>query len=364
MIGIMNFYKADNFGAVLQCYALQQTIELMGEKSEVVNYECKYITKHYKLLHTTSLTQLASDMVYLFDHFLKKKEFEKFRLKYLTVSKQEYNRNTIYNTNQIYDIFITGSDQVFNYKCSGFDYSFFLDFVCENNDKCAYGASYGFSEIPIAYKKKYRELLQDFKYLSFRENVGVEITEELLARKTLNVIDPTLLAPKKVWDFDCPIKYKRYILVYMLERSNTLLNFTKNLSKKTGLEVIYIGSLVRGHRNGLKAKFLGHESPEEFVCLFKNAEYVVTNSFHGTAFSIIFHRQFFTEMLQHGGETNNRFTSLLEQLGLVERIMNSENAECIIDRKIDYEDVEMRLDDLRRASADYLKKICTATREE
>lgn len=357
MIGLLNYFQADNYGAVLQAYALQKEIEELGFDSELINYKCDAIAKRYSLLHFNSVYQFMSDICYFKDHLLKKIKFKIFRRKYLTIS-DKFNKNTIDNCNELYSKFITGSDQVFNYTNTNFDKVFFLDFVNKIEKKYSYAASFGISEIPLEFYDDYQKLLKNFNMISFREKTGTEIYSKLVGDKALCVLDPTLIVSNKVWDFeeryDVPSKY---ILIYMLERSNQMLEFTKWLQNKTGYEVVYIGSLVRNHRKGLKAIFKGDASPQEFVYLFKNADYIITNSFHGTAFSIIFKKNFWVEKLNGNTCTNDRFVSLLKQLGLQSRIVAMAEPEKVDISNINYDDVQIRKDELKKISLDFLKNI-------
>lgn len=361
MIGLINYFQADNYGAVLQSYALQRTISELGFDSENIDYQCDYINERYALLHFDSMYQLLSDICYFKDHLSKKYKFEKFRSKYLQISKERYDQKNIWLANEHYDLFITGSDQVFNYTNTNFDKTYFLDFVNNADKKFSYAGSFGISSIPKDYEDEYRKLLTDFSRLSFREKTGVDIYRNLMGidAEVACVLDPTLIAPMECWNFE--EKYEtpqKYILVYMLERSAKMINFVKILQEKTGYDVVYIGSLTRSHRQGMNADYRGDIAPQEFVELFKNADYIVTNSFHGTAFSIIFEKTFFVEKLKGNTCTNDRFTSLLSQIGLESRIIElNDNMDINFKDQIDYVRVTPYLERLKKFSKDYLGQI-------
>lgn len=360
MIGIINYHLADNYGAVLQSYALQKVIQGLGYNCEIIDYRCPYILKHYKLLHFNSVPQLASDIVYLRDHIRRKRGFAAFRVKNLVLSEKPYTPDNIKSSNALYRVFITGSDQVFNYTNTGFDEAYFLDFVDNSNYKCAYAASFGFSEIPDDYVSRYKNLLKGFEYISFREQSGSALYYKLTAENAQTLLDPTLVAEREIWDFDnkSKNKYEPYILAYFLERSSKAFAFVNKLKQLAGLRVIYIGSLIKRHRANLDAEFMGALSPDQFVNLFKNATYVVTNSFHGTAFSVVFEKQFWVNPLENGKTTNDRFVSLLNQIGLMNQIIPDDYNEEYMKEKIDYSKVNARLDRCRQEAFDYLMKIC------
>ena len=361
MIGIINYHRADNYGAVLQAYALQRMILKLGYECEIIDYKCAYIHRHYKLFHFNDLVQLTSDLVYFKDHIQKKSGFERFRKQYLKLSKHIYTRNDIYSSNQKYHVFITGSDQVFNYTNTGFDATYFLDFVDKKNYKCSYAASFGFSELPENYYESYKRLLTGYKYISFREQSGVQLYNRLMAgSEAAVVLDPTLAADNTIWNLcnSSAISHSPYILVYMLERSSETFEFIKFLKQKTGFKVIYIGSLVKHHRENLDATYLGGLSPDDFVNLFKNASYVVTNSFHGTAFSIIFKKLFWVSLLKNGKATNARFTNILSSLQLSDRIIPKQYDNTFFDAKIDFSKVDRHLQLFKEQAVDYLKKVC------
>lgn len=361
MIGIINYHRADNYGAVLQSYALQKVIFKCGYDCEIINYKCSYISNHYKLLHFNNLSQLASDVAYLSSHIQKKRGFKRFRRDYLVLSETSYDKHNINESNMRYRVFVTGSDQVFNYTNTGFDKTYFLNFVESKNVKCSYAASFGFSEIPKEYKKIYKELLTGFKYISFREQTGSALYKELTSEEAPTLLDPTLIADREIWRFDNDFARNNepYILVYFLERSSKAFAFVDFLKQQTSMKVIYIGSLIKVHRNNLDADYMAGLSPDEFVLLFKNASYVVTNSFHGTAFSIIFEKQFWVNLLENGKATNDRFMSLLNQLGLNDRFIPSDEYNTdFLNKKIDYNEVNKLLKECKQKAINFIKKIC------
>lgn len=361
MIGILNYYKAINYGAVLQCYALQKTIEQLGYDCEVINYRCDYIEKHYKLVHFRQMKQFINDIIYFNNHLRKRIEFHHFINKYLKLSNKQYNRNNIPDANAVYSSFIVGSDQVFNYTNTAFDKTFFLDFVDCKQKKNSYSASFGFSSIPKPYVNEYKRLLDDFNNLSFREESGCSIYKELTGKESSVTLDPTLLLDKRFWEFGEKKDYEEYILIYMLERSTNLIEIVKQIQRKLMIKVICIGSVFWLYRDGLKAEYKGSLSPSQFVELFKNASFVVTNSFHGTAFSIIFQKEFFTQKLKSGASTNNRFFNLLNSLGLLDRLIESDSSSLKSIESINYDAVNTKLAILQEKSLAYLRDICEGT---
>ncbi len=362
-VGIITFHRAINYGALLQVYALQKEIGKTGCTSEVLDYRCEIIENVYKPFKLKGLESIKH-FAYLVLHYpIKRSKINKFRQftnRYISIGRKmessDSDINDIWNNSaDKYDLIITGSDQVWNCNCTNFDKRYFLNFNNPHTRKASYAASFGFNEIPQEYIKEYQELLEDFDRISVREIQGVKIMEDLLKRQVPTVLDPTLLLGKDEWSSIAKeIKVKKnYILVYLIVNSRTIFEFAEELSKKTGYDIICISDDLVKKFDSNYARGIG---PEEFLGLFKNASYVVTNSFHGTAFSVGFEKDFFTELLEPPSNVNSRLVNILELLGLEERqIINGKNSN--FNNSINYEKVNRKLEIERKKSRDYLKSI-------
>ena len=353
--GIFTFHRANNYGAVLQAYALTQKLNHMGCQAEVVDYRCDHIENMYhriSLKKVNNVRKFAAFFVTYFKTSAKSKKFNDFRKSFLKISDKAYNMKNRKELNGEYDVFFTGSDQVWNPDCTKYDKTYFLDFA-ENSKKNAYAASFGVSVIDEKYRADFNKLLGSFQNISVRETRGAEIVKDFSGRESTVVLDPTLLLNKKQWmEIASPTKYSKgkYVLVYMLVNSKSLMDFALKLGKEKNLPVVCIGN---GRAQVTYASDIG---PREFVKLFDKAEYVVTNSFHGTAFSINFNKNFFVELHNMKNSRNSRMEEVLNLFGLSGRlIINGECAEK--DTAVDYSHVNAVLEQERAKSEAFLEKI-------
>ncbi len=234
----------------------------------------------------------------------------------MDISKKTYLRPAEIQGKNVY---IVGSDQVWNYEITKNDDVFFLTFCQENAKKIAYAASLGRDEISDDQKEYLKSRINNFDYLSVREDSAVEIISELTDKEVMHVLDPTLLVGRPFWDKLANTKYtgRKYLLVYELSHNKDMLRAANLLAQRLNLEVYYITDFRHDPYGFTKIKRVG---PTEFIGLFKNASFVVTNSFHGTAFSVIYEKNFVTFPHKTRG---TRMTSLLKQLNLDARIITS-----------------------------------------
>jgi hypothetical protein len=357
-IGVITFHRAINYGAVLQAYALYESLNKLGFKAVMIDYKNPHIERLYdpNPFYSNNMKRFLSAILTYSRRAKKNKIFEEFRTNNIILDKSL----DLYSTESIkqldsYDSFITGSDQVWNYIPSKFDKAYFLDFVSDSRKKNSYAASFGFERIPDEYLDDYKGLLADFNHISVREEQGVEIIKNLLNREAEIVIDPTMLLSKDDWvkiSQDYKGK-KNYILLYHIASSQSLFDFAINLSKQTNCEIIYISDAIRKRINATYASAI---SPQMFLGLFKNAKYIVTNSFHGTAFSINFNKLFFVEMLPPPAENNSRLINILDTFDLRSRqIVDGDNGNIF--NEINYAMVNEKLELERRCSLDYLKRV-------
>lgn len=357
-IGIITFHRAVNYGAVLQAYALQEVVAGLGAQPEIIDYRNEKIEKIYSpfSMGGNKIKALAWMLLCGGIKRRRKKKFRRFVEKYLHMSQTVYYDNeSLRQSQQIYDAFITGSDQVWNTECADFDPAFFLTFVQDERKKNSYAASFGFSEIPQGFEEEYRHRLSGFCNISVRESSGRDILKNLTGRDVSVALDPTLLLSRENWAAVArDIPQKGYILLYTLLRSDEAVAYARRLSKEKGLPVVFLNERWFGNRD---FTHITCASPEEFLGYFKHADYVVTNSFHGTVFSIIFNRPFVSDIhVKREGVPgkNDRSEQLLCSLGLSERILSGK---IRIDDKIDWESIEKTLDGLRWKSFEYLNMI-------
>ena len=263
---------------------------------------------------------------------------------------QCYGYDQLRRSAEKFDAFLVGSDQM--WSPSGLATNFYnLMFVPDEKKKISYASSFGVSEIPFYQKKRTAEFLNRIDYLSVRENVGVKIIRDLTGRDALVTVDPTMLLTAQEWDEFSGgdrLSEEKYIFAYFLGNNPEFRRIVKELQRKTGLKIITLRHLdeyiPQDEQFGDEAPY--NLRPEGFVNLMKNAEYVCTDSFHGSVFSSLFHRQFV--VFPRYSETaslsrNSRISSLLNNLGLEKRLYNPSKAiDLQADEPICYELVEIK----------------------
>lgn len=357
-IGILTFHNVINYGAVLQAYALQQKLREIGYESEIIDYENAYFKKSYApfFLSQKSLKKLLYACFAYFDNRAKVIRFSKFRQHYLQLSKMKYTVENIAQSNQHYDRFLVGSDQVWNLNLTHHDPTYFLDFCMDANKKCSYSASVGSNVLPDSLLRTIRRYLSDFRRISTREEETAQLLTSILNRDVDVMIDPVFLLNHKDWNAFAalPKISQKYILVYKLNEKQNVFSCAKLLSQQTGLPVVSLQAPYR--RIPHKFRKERRTSPQEFVGWFQNAEYVLTDSFHGTAFSILFQKKFLS-FLQ--GETQSgdcRIQNILSLLGLEDRICIGNNIFKIFDN-VDFDSVFTVIEQQRNKAVRYLNDL-------
>lgn len=348
-VGILTFTNTLNFGAVLQSFALQEKVKSFGYDAEIIQYTNKFIENKEKNKSIFSPKFLLRQMVMGSALKRKEKAFRAFE-KQNIVSGLKLTESNIAEVNNYYDKFITGSDQVFNAVITDTDWHFYLDFVTESKKKVSYAPSFGDVVFSEEAKKKATELLSDFNALSIREASGQKLIKEMTGKEADIVLDPTLLLSKSDWENRITFKpnLEHYILVYFPHNKKLVFDFVEKLKEKTGLPVIYL-SISPRKQSGVHTIY--DSSPDEFLGWIKNADYVVTGSFHGTAFSLNLEKQLFYEPLSKNG-IEGRIDNLARVAGVQHRCISSAN----LDEVLDYSDVRNKLNNVRSKSEDWLKK--------
>ncbi len=379
-VGIITFHKVNNYGAVLQAYALQKTIRRLGCECDIIDYNRKSLrdvllwqkNKIKGFLKGTPDRQSYSNMEFLnmvlttvfFNNRAVAEKFASFR-KRLDLSRA-VDSGTVEELNEEYDLFISGSDQVWNCGRVILDKNYLLGFVKDSRKKGSYGASFGIKKIPKKYLWDYKKLLSGFEYLSVREEAGAKLTRRLTGREALVVLDPTLLLRKEDWAALTAGKSAKedVIIVYMLEYSENLLRFARELSRRVNCP---IRLLNKPFNRRIKEECRTDVGPAEWLLELKNARYVITNSFHGVAFSINFNRSFYVEIAEERirGAMASRIEHILKTFGLEDRLITKEEGSSGNKKEnfrfgvpdVDYNRVNKKLEELRGDSMEYLRKM-------
>ena len=198
-------------------------------------------------------------------------------------------------------------------------------------------------------------LLNKFNVISVRENKAKEILEKLIKNRDIRVdIDPTLLLNKNEWEkIAIKPKEKDYIIMYLMHKNKSTFEFAKKLAKETNCKIIFIADTVKRR---IKAKYKYSVSPEEWLGYFLNAKYVITNSFHGLAFSINMNKNFFVEMQNITSTGNSRLEQLLDIFGLQDRVITNDCKN--LKAEIDWKNINLKLKKYKENSLKYIKEIC------
>lgn len=307
-IGILTFHRAHNYGAVLQCYALQEVLKSIGHKVEVIDYkqpfnEIVYAPFSLKMFFRNILHPRR--MYKYFTQYNKRRKkkniFGKFIHTYLNLSKvsdKELPAN--------YDAYIIGSDQLWSLQCLGgkFDRFFLGNFKHSSNSKViGYAISSNIFSLKQLINCNLIESLGNFEKLSMREANLTEFLQLNCNCKVEQCIDPTLLTDKELWDNLIVNDFLKedYILVFQIRgKKGHLLHKAKMLALELNCRIVDLSNM--------------DFSVEEFVTLFKNAKYIITNSFHGTMFSLIFERPFYSVKFNDGFD--GRYVDFLKRVGL------------------------------------------------
>ena len=254
-----------------------------------------------------------------------------------------------------FDTVISGSDQVFNPDATGGDLSYFLDFVPSDIRKIAYGGSLGYNTFPKKYEAQCIEYLKEFDSISIRETSVCDSLEKLLGKEVQNVLDPVLAVDESVWTKlakkpgNLPGKY---ILVYLMEGCEYCIDKAREMAKEQNCELVLINPNLKQLVKCRDFAMYPYASPEEFLGVFESAQAVVTNSFHGVAFSLVFRKEFYAEA--SNVKKMSRIADLLELFRLSDRFLPN-NTSC----EVDWKNAEKVLREERKKSVAWLKDALT-----
>ena len=324
-IKTLTTYDVYNYGASLQAYALQTYLTDIGNDVEIINYQPEYLTRKYNYKWVNPESRMSKYVVtrcaYRVMKYLqrqttlrRKYKFDEFNHKMLKETKRKYHTyEELCQDPPEADLYIVGSDQIWNvFYESGRDPAFYFDFV-KRGAKASYAASFSYLDIDNENLERIKNSLSTFKAVSVREYQGLDILNKI-GIKGIWVLDPVFLLSVDKWkelisDFH---KTEPYLLVYDFEGNKKLKAFAKEYAKRQGLKIYSINDT---YPRLYADKNFNSAGPREFLSLIYNCDAFVSNSFHGTAFSIIFHKPFFV-FNRHRHKVNSRMQSLMKLFGL------------------------------------------------
>ena len=370
-IGLLSIHSAHNYGSVLQAYALMNVLLDYSEKVEIIDYRPEYLQSQYKMLSLNiyknykgfkKLGYFIYRTINLYPRYKKYSKFEKFmKYNYQTNGKKYKTYDELFYEKFDFDSIVCGSDQIWNTDITnGFDKSYYLGFLKENCKKISYAASLGRKEIDTAYFNDYKKYLGTFDKISLRESSTLANFEKIGIKEVSVVLDPTLLIEASKWEElskKSVIKKirEKYILVYRLERTKAFDDIVNYVQKQTGFKIISLNK-IKSYKNEKNFPECG---PEDFLKLFKNADFIITNSFHGTVFSIIFKKK---NIIVPNTTKPARMVDLANNLGLKDRVIIDADSLNInlINKEINYYNVFERLEILKKESRMFLEEALNA----
>lgn len=371
-IGIITMHAIDNFGSYLQTVALHNYLKKKGYLPTIIDYAYPnrlHLTtgkSHLNIAEVQPKLTLASFFekvrarltMFLFKTAEKRLTlFKSFYNKYVNFTRYYATADDLVTDVPDFDIYIAGSDQIWNPEFVGKDTSFLLSWAPDNRKKISYSSSFSISEIPFEYKNTYKKLLRRFEHISVREDSN--ICKELLGHDVPVTLDPTFLLTKSDWTmyFDKkPLVNGEYIFCYILNYKFNPYPYVKDLINKiaelTGYKVV----IIDGPRNMIDKGWgnIHDIGPAEFLNLMYNSKFIVTTSFHGTAFSINFEKDFIS-LVNDQPTLDNRQISLLKKMGMEECLLvKNTTLDNLKLPRIDYTAKCERINELRQLSIDYL----------
>lgn len=352
-IRTLTSHNVYNYGASLQAYSLMYYLQALGHDCKIIDYMPEYkrgrynfwyidpASKWYKMLKFWPLRLVVCSFLApkRFKTYSRKKAFDKFTKEKLSLTKRYDTISDLENEEWNADLFIVGSDQMWNTDhATGRDAASYLSFSPNGAKKISYAASFGMDKILPQYTEFVRNHLKSFDAISVRESTGVTILKDI-GLNAVHVVDPVFLNKVDHWRSlltPAIIPHQKYILVYEFASNPLIARFAQFVSQKTGLQIISINDFTKHRYADVNINDAG---PKEFITLISEASYFISNSFHGTAFSIIFHTPFFV-FKRKKGNVNTRMEDLLSVLHLQDRIINEEKDFCSWDSIIDFENTD------------------------
>lgn len=362
-VAIITRHAITNYGSLLQAFATQKVIENLGHSCEIIDYirfdelysqHEKTLLKHKKEWNSNLLKKFIYLMLRQPESIAAGRRFEKEQHRYLNLTRRYNAPEELKKDTPIADVYMTGSDQVWGPIENGeYDDSYCLSFVKDESKKIAYAASFGRTEMTSELKDYYKKRLCRYQHIAVREDSAVRILNGMSIH-SYQVLDPTLLMTIKEWEkYMEPIKYSRYILVYQLHNDKKLGKYAQRVAKVKGLPLIRVSSSF--HQFSREGKFVWCPTTGQFLSYIKNAECIITDSFHGTAFAINFNIPF-VEVLPNN-DTGTRNMSILKLTNLSNRILKRENDMELYTKSVDFTFSNQILMQKRRESLEILKRI-------
>ncbi len=343
----ITYTHSPNYGSCLQTYALQQAVESL----EIGGEACSYRVIPIQIMKDYPVKGWSQRVIRPFLAW-NRLQYRPFYRKYMKYADCAYIRD-LPGLNRQFDAFVCGSDVIWNDSFNNRVGAYYLDFA--EKYRFSYAASFGKTNITEDYIRFATPKIDRLDAVSVREPSAVEIAAKCTQKPVKVVADPVLLLEPAHWKTIAVQKSRtdKYIFVYATHLGDTIRQYVEKLKAATGLRVVWA---VAGPKQALKMGMLQVQRPEEWLGLLRDAQYVVTNSFHCTAFSVLFHKKFFTVVQGEKDKgINVRMNDFLNTVGLGERIFSAV-PETLDLGDVDFTEADQRIAALREESLAYLRE--------
>lgn len=377
-VGIITIHKSLlSYGACLQSYALWKYIKTLGYECEIIDLYRPVMKGYSNNTHSLTFSTTPKNKKYNFKNYLRL-YFNKFFSRNIFTNPQKTQRfqafnslidystsynsiDALYKNPPIYDYYISGSDQIWNPDMPFENEPYLLSFVPNGKKRISYASSFGRNNLPEKYKKHYQNSLKHYDSISVREESGKNIIKELIDWDSEVVLDPTMLFDANFWQTLSiqPNLKQKYLFCFSLHNNKELLHFASNICKRKGLDLVVISDEPI-HFEKINVINVPNSGPKEWLGLVEKADFIITDSFHGTVFSILFEKQFLSFANTNNSETTygSRIENLLTRLSLNNYLLTNlkSNFEGITE-SIDFKIINKTLKNLRVASFEYLSNV-------
>lgn len=364
MIALLTFHNAANYGAALQAYALQKFLLNHSVDCKYIDYVNKARKNSYSMFNHISREigngNVISALKYTVGSpfmMLRKWRFSRFyKYNLICTAKRYETPEQAKELNGVFDKFIVGSDQVWNLKNNGNDYAFLLSFVDDNAKKISYSSSFGLATIPPQEQEKYAKYLSQINSIAVRESFGAKLVNDLTGRQAKLVLDPVFLLSKEQWrEVANKEQIKEKYTFYYTNKGGQREQFIRQTgySVSDGKDYLLSRNISPNDFLCSKARVKYTMSPEEFIRVIRDAELIVSASFHCISMAIILNKPFIAILTGDKGK-DERVLNILQLLGLEERILTSETTLETVNTLINYNKINTRITELVFDSSKYL----------
>jgi len=364
---VITILDCQNIGTYLQAYTLSEILKKQGIAVEYIDYrrpqQSIWNFSVKKVMTDKSLSviyRIFSAGYRLAIHPIAKYRLRQFVKKNLNLTQITYHSyNDLQKQIPLADIYITGSDQVWNSSYNnGVDKSYFLDFAPANKKRISYAASIGLKSFPQEEMELTRELLLKYNHLSVRELSAVSLLNQIGVSNVTYVLDPTLLFTKENWENfalqDTFVKKESYLLIYSVEknRKNLINEYALKIAKQRNLKIYQVTAGWFSEKIPCCDRLFSFSSPQRFINLMLQADFILVSSFHGTVFSANLNKQFFSVCPK---DFSSRIESFLELVQLENRLIYEENNDVLQIQDCNFDITNQILDAERKKSIEFIE---------